>query len=113
MRIGAPSGVVLTTISDELFLRPRLAADEAQHELVLVFVQTRRIDQIAAPDRVEQVGDRDLGLQQLRRVRADFELGDLAALHDDGRHAVHAVQPRFQLVGGELPQPRLRHACPR
>ena len=43
-----------------------------------------------------------------RQVGHDVELGHLAALHDDGADAVDAVQRRLQVVGGDLPELRLR-----
>ena len=84
--------------------RARLAADQAQHQLVIVLEQARRVDQVAAADRVEEVRDGDLRLQQLRRIGLDLELRLLAALHDDRRHAGHAIQPRLEVVGRQLPQ---------
>jgi hypothetical protein len=44
-----------------LFRRPHLRVDETQHQLVIAFDQPRRIDEVGAADRIENVGDRDAG----------------------------------------------------
>ena len=44
---------------------------------------------------------------QPRQVRHNVELGNLAALHRYRAHPVDPVQRRFQIVGGDLPQPGL------
>ena len=76
---------------------------------MFVLEQPWRVDQIAPSDGVENHRHVELGLQELRGIETHLELGYLAALDDDRRHAVHAVEPRLELVGRELPQPRLRH----
>ena len=91
-------------------MRARLAADQAEHELVVVLEQARRVDQVAAADRVEHGRDRDLtSATSFAGSGLHFELRLLAALHDDRRDAGHAVQARLEVVGRQLPQPRLRH----
>ena len=64
---------------------------------------------LLAADRVENRRHGDRRLQQLGGIDPDFELRLLAALHDDGRYAGHAVQARLEIVGRQLPQPRLRN----
>src|SRR5581483_3222186 len=43
------------------------------------------------------------------RIGPHFEFRFLAALHDDRRDAGHAIQSRFEVVGRQFPQSRLRH----
>jgi len=68
-----------------------------------------RIDHVAAADGVQDVGDGGAGLDQLGGVGLHLKLGHLAALHHDGRDAGLAVEARFDVVGGHLPDAGLRH----
>ena len=75
--------------------RLHLPADQAETQLVIALQQARRVDQVGAPHRVQNVGDGDAGGQQFRGIRHDVELRLLPALHDHGGDAVQAVQRGF------------------
>ena len=47
---------------------------------MIALKEPRRIDQIGAPHRFQNVGNGDIRRQQLGRIRRDVELGFLAAL---------------------------------
>src|SRR5438477_10637782 len=68
-----------------------------------------RIDHVSALDRVENVAHSHAGAEQFCGIRFDVELGLLAALHDYGRNAVQAVQPRLDFVSRHFPELSLRH----
>jgi hypothetical protein len=88
--------------------RPRLPADQAQHQLVIGLDQPGRIDHVAAADGVQDVRNRDARLHQFGGVRLHFELGHLAALHDDGGDAGLPVEAGLEFVVGHLPELVLR-----
>ena len=54
-------------------------------------------------------GDGHAGGLQQGQVRRDVKLRHLAALHEHRAHSRDAIQRRLQIVGGDLPEPRLRH----
>jgi hypothetical protein len=72
-----------------------LAADEAQHKLVIVLDQPRRIDKICAAESLENVLHRNAGGQQARRFRRDLELRNSATLDDHRRDAVQPIEARL------------------
>ena len=90
----------------------RLAAHQAEHQLMIALEQPGRIDHVGAADRVEDVGDRRLAPQHLRRIDGDVEFRHLPALHQHRRDAVQPVQPRLDLVGRELPEVASAAPCP-
>ncbi len=103
-RMGAPAGVVLTTSWPSCVGVVGLRADEAEDELVVGFVEAGRVDDVGGLDGVDEVEERDAGGLQAREVGDDVELGDLAALDDDGADAGDAIERRLEVVGGELPE---------
>ena len=86
----------------------RLRADEAEDELMIGFVQAGRIDDVGSLNGIDEIEEGDAGGLQPGEIGDDVELGHLAALHDDGADAGDAIQRRLQVVGGDLPEPRLR-----
>ena len=107
-RTGAPAGVVLTTSVAELRGVVGLRADEAEDQLMVGFVEAGRVDDVGGLDGVDEIEERDAGGLQAGEVGDDVELGDLSALHDDGADAVDAIERRLEVVGGDLPELRLR-----
>src|SRR5258708_2143337 len=73
-------------------------------QLVVLFKQSGRIDQVCRLYRIKDVRDRYRGFQQFRRIRRDLELGFGAALYHDRGHAAHAIQTRSDLVRCHLPE---------
>ncbi len=108
MRTGAPAGVVLITM---LAISAGVRAwplTRLRTSWWLLLDQPGRIDHVAAADGVQNVGNGDGGLDQLGGVGLHLEFRYLPALHDHGRNAGQAVQPRLQFVGGQLPKRALR-----
>ncbi len=81
-----------------------LRADEAEDELMVGFVEAGRVDDVGGLDGVDEIEEGDAGVLQQGKVGNDVELGDLAALNDDGADADDAIERRFEVVGGELPE---------
>ena len=106
MRMGTPAGVVLTTMSEISSGVARLAGDKRERKFMIVFEQAGRIDHVAAGDGVENAWHGDLRLKQLGGIGLDLELGNLAALQHYHRHAVDAVEARFDGVVGQFPERR-------
>ena len=86
-----------------------LSADQSEHKLMVLLEQSRRVNQIGLLDRVENIGDRDTGSEQLRRIRLNVELRFLPALYHYRGNAIQAIQSRLELVRRHLPEPRLRY----
>ena len=84
--------------------RPRLAADQAQYELMILLYHAGRVDHVAAADGVENIRDGNPGLHELGWVRLHFEFRHLAALHHDRRNAGLAIEARLDIVGGHFPE---------
>ena len=82
-----------------------LGSDEAEDELMVGFVEAGRVDDVGGLDGVDQIEEGDAGGLQQGEVGDDVELGDLAALHDDGADAGDAIERGLEVVGGELPEP--------
>src|SRR4029077_4475027 len=101
-------GTLDNNLSD-LFRIAHLPADETQHKLVTMLDQPRRIDEIGALDGVQDIRDGNPHRVEARRIRRDLKFGNAAALYDDGGNAIEAVQARFQVVGGNLPELVRRH----
>ena len=87
----------------------RLPADQRQRELVIVFDQPGRVDHVALRDRIQNVGHRHLGLQQLGRIRLNLKFRDASALQHHRRDAIYTVEARLDGVVGKLPEIALGH----
>ena len=93
----------------ELFGIVYLCVHQSEVQLMVLLQQAGRVDEVGAPHRVENVGDRDACRQQLRWIRSDVEFRLLSSLHQHRRDAVEAVQARLQFVGGHRPELGLRN----
>ncbi len=93
----------------EIVSASRLSVDQAQNQLVVLFKQPWRFDQVRRFYCIEDVGDRYRSFQQFRCVRRDLKFGFLAALDNHCRHAAHSIQTRRNLVRCHLPELRLRN----
>ena len=109
IRTGTPPAVVLIHDLPKLFRVRDLAVDEPKIKLMVLFEQAGRIDEVRAPHRIQNIGDRDARSQQLCRSGSDVELRFLAALHDHASHAVKPVQLRLKFVVRQRPELRLGH----
>src|SRR5580700_9495061 len=87
-----------------LFGRMYLAADQAQNELMVIFEQAGRIDEIRATNSVQNVGDGDTRGQQARGIRRNLKFRNAATLHDHCGDAIEAVEARLQVVGSNFPK---------
>jgi hypothetical protein len=58
-----------------------LSTDQAEHQLMIIFVQAGRIDEIRFPYAVQNVRDRDSRRYQSRRIRSDLIFRHAAALN--------------------------------
>ncbi len=63
-----------------LFRSAHLPVDEAENKLMIFFQQTGGIDQVGASHRLQDVGNRDTGHQQLGRIGNNVKLRLLPAL---------------------------------
>ena len=86
-----------------------LPADQPEVELVVAFEKAGRVNQVGAPHRFEQVGNRNTRLQKLGGIGNDVKLRLLAALHNHARHAIQAVQAGLEFVRGQFPELGLRN----
>ena len=68
------------------------------------FIETWRIDDVGGLDTILQVKQSDARSAQPGKVRNDVELGDLAALDHDPADACDAIEGRFELIRGKLPE---------
>ncbi len=84
-----------------------LGINQPQHELMIFLQQPGRIDEVRASHRLEDVGNRNPGHQQLGRIGDDMKFRLLAALHEDCRDAVQPIQARLDFIGRHFPQPGL------
>src|SRR6202022_3874524 len=69
-------------------------------------VKTGRVDDVRGLHSGDELGEGDAGGLEPGEVGDDVVLGNLAALDNDRANAVHAVERRPQIVGGNLLQPR-------
>ena len=83
--------------------RMNLSADQAEHQLMIVFEEAGRIDEICFSYAVENVGNRHASGNQPRGIGSDLIFGHAAALNNHGSHAIQPVQSRLDIVGGHLP----------
>ena len=81
-----------------------MSTDEPEHELVVVLDQTRRVHQVGAANRVENIGDGDAGGEKPGGIRSHLKLGYPPALDDDGGDTVEPVDARLQVVRRYFPQ---------
>ena len=71
--------------------------------------QARRIDQVRVVHRVQNVLHSNVRSQHSRRIGRDLKLRLLPSLHQNAGHSIQPVQPRLELIGGQLPKLRLRN----
>ncbi len=69
-----------------------LTADQAQHQLMIAFDQTRRVNQIRPADGVQNIGDGDTCGEKPRGIRRYLKFGNAAALDDDRCNAIQPVE---------------------
>ena len=81
-----------------------LVADQREDELVIGFVEARRLDEVGLLDGVDEVGDGERGGEELRGVGDDMEFGDLAALNGDGGDAGKTIEGGLEFVRSEFPE---------
>jgi len=86
-----------------------LRTDQSQVELVIAFEESGRIDEIRAPDRIENIGYGDVGLEQLGGVRANLEFRLFPSLHQHRGDTVQSIEAWLDVIGRHLPQIRLQH----
>ena len=86
-----------------------LRAHQAQDQLVVGRVEAGRVHDVRSVDGVDQIGDRHSRCLQQRRVGHHVKLRHLPALHQHRADAVDAIERRLQVVGGDLPELRLRN----
>ena len=106
------TGTLFTCLDDDvadLFRAVHLAGDQAEEQLVIAVQQARRIDDVGAVDRRRRCRRSTSGAQHLRRIDRDVEFRPLPALDEHAGDAVQPIQPRLDVVGGQLPEIRLRH----
>src|SRR6266853_3949482 len=84
--------------------RMNLAADQAEHQLVIIFEKAGRIDEIGFFYAVENVRDSNSGRDQARGIGSDLIFRDAAALHDDRGDASEAIKSWLEVVGGDFPK---------
>ncbi len=84
-----------------------LSVDQPKVELMVAFEKAGRVNQVGAPHRFEEVGNRDTRLQEFGGIGDDMKLRLLATLHKNSRHAVQTVESWLKLVGGNFPKLRL------
>ena len=72
-------------------------------------VETGRVDDIGFLNRIDQFEQSYAGGLQPSEIGHDVELGNLATLHRDRADPIDPVERRLQVVGGDLPQARLRN----
>ena len=106
---GNTSGGSLHDNLAELLRRSNLPADQTENQLMIIFDETGRVDQIGPADGLENIVDGDAGSEQARRLRHDLELRNAAALNENGSDAIEPVYARLEIVGGNLPQLALRN----
>jgi uncharacterized protein (DUF2237 family) len=82
---------------------PDLSVDERQIKLMTLRKQPGGIHQVGAANRIQNVGNRNASGEQSRGIWHHLKLGDAAALNDDRRNAIQAVDAGFHVVGGDLP----------
>ena len=87
-----------------LFGCAHLAADQAKHQFVFVFDESRRVDEVRSANRFQNVADSDSCGQQPRGIWRHLEFRHAAALHDNGSNAVQPVHARFDVVSGDFPE---------
>ena len=82
--MGTPAvGRLYYNIADFLGIM-HLAADQAEDELMVLFQQCRRIDQVTFRSNVQDIRDCDLRFDQFFRVGLHLKFGFLAALNHYG-----------------------------
>ena len=97
----------------DLFRAVHLRGDQSSEQLVVAADETGRVDDVRPVDRRRSRSAIDVfGAQHPRRIDDDVELRPLAALNQHARDAGQAVEPRLDLVAGELPEILLRTRCP-
>src|SRR6266478_3401956 len=101
---GNPGGGRLDDDLAEFVRRLNPAADQAEHQLVIIFEEAGRIDEIGFFYAVENVGDGHSSRNQARRIGSDVIFRDAAALHNDRGDAIESIQARLDIVGGDFPK---------
>src|SRR6266436_8257414 len=92
----------------DLFRRANLAADQAEHQLMIVLDETGRVDQIGLANGVENIVDGDTRREEARRFGRDMELWNAAPLNENRGHAIEAVDAWLEIVSGDFPKLALR-----
>src|SRR6266436_6581248 len=75
----------------DLLRRSNLAADQAEHQLMIVLDETGRVDQICLANGVENIVDGDACGKQTSRFGSDVELWNAASLNENGGHSIEPV----------------------
>ncbi len=106
--VAEPNGDTCSRILDDnqanLFGSTHLAADETEHEVVVVFEKSGRIDQIRAANGIQDLCNRDARGQKARGIGHHLKFGDTAALNDYRGDAVETVDARLQIIGRDFPE---------
>ncbi len=107
--MATPPAEVFTTRFAQFGSAVRLGSDQAEDKLMVRLVQAGRVDDVRFLDRIHHFEQGYAGGLQAGEVGHDVELGHLTALHQDRADPVDAIEGRLQIVGGDLPQARLRN----
>ena len=73
------------------------------------FVEAGRIDDIGCLDRVDKIRYGDAVRRKQSQIGCHAKLRHLPALYRYGTDAEYAIERRLQVVGGHLPELRLRN----